>query len=1436
MASVQITSENLEPRLERWADRLKNLTTASLTSVADYPKPAESRVVEAVHSITLPESTRISLLQLAITDGSNHASPFTILLAAFAILAFRITGDEDISLATSAETKEPYVLRLPLTGQTTFISVLEAVQKAEQVGAADAVPFSALLSYLQKKSKSKTAPSLFRLSLYHAPDAPSKQFLASNELNTDLNIYVELKPLSQTTSLRSSALIPDITLSAHYNQLVFSKARISMMIDQLLQIVKIGAANPAVGVGAISLITPTQKDILPDPKKNLNWSTFRGAIHDIFAANAKKHPDRPCVVETPDFTDSDSVERVFTYQQIDEASNILAHHLIKSGIKLGDVVMVYAYRGVDLVVAVFGVLKAGGTFSVIDPQYPPNRQNIYLSVAKPKALVVIEKAGTLSSTVLKYIEDELSLVTRVPALAIQADGTLLGGKDAEGSDILAPQAELKAQNPGVVVGPDSNPTLSFTSGSEGIPKGVRGRHFSLTYYFPWMAETFGLSENDRFTMLSGIAHDPIQRDMFTPLFLGARLYVPTMNDIGTPGRLAEWMAENQCTVTHLTPAMGQLLSAQATAEIPSLHHAFFVGDILTKRDCLRLQTLARNVNVVNMYGTTETQRAVSYLEIPSLAKDSTFSQSQKDVIAAGKGMLDVQLLVVNRHDRTQICGVGEIGELYVRAAGLAEGYLQLPELTGQKFVKNWFVPEDQWKESESGGNEPWRAFYMGPRDRLYRSGDLGRYTPNGDVECSGRADDQVKIRGFRIELGEIDTHLSQHPLVRENVTLVKRDKDEEPTLVSYIVPLQNDELDAMESADETAVDGYEDVDNDIIRRLRRYRKLIQDIKKYLATKLPSYAVPTVVVPMARMPLNPNGKVDKPALPFPDTAVFAAATSGRRRRLTSTAGEPMDAYDAQWSPTARALRDIWKSLLPMATEKIQLNDGFFDLGGHSILATRMIFEVRNRFAAEIPLGLVFKQPTLGGLATEVERISQSVEIGLQTAPDSITTADQESEYAKDAKELVSKLPAKFDAAPAIDESKECNVFLTGCTGFLGAFLLRELLNRESPKVKVYAHVRAETLEKGFDRIKASCEAYDTWSDSWADRIVPVVGDLGKDKLGMDEATWNKVASEADFVIHNGAQVHWVYPYTTLRAPNVFGTLAAINLCATGKPKSFAFVSSTSVLDTDHYVALSDTILEAGGAGVPETDDLEGSAKGLGNGYGQSKWVGEYVTREAGKRGLTGTIVRPGYITGDTVTGVTNTDDFLVRMIKGCIQLGQTPDIHNTVNMVPVDHVARVVVASAFYPPATPLAVAQVTSHPRLRFNEFLSTLSAYGYGVNRVDYIPWRIALERHVTEISKDNALYPLLHFVCDNLPQSTKAPELDDANAKKSLERYEKAWMEGSGVDEGLMGTYLAYLVQIGFLEKPDGKEGKALPSVNVGERSLKRMREIGGRGAIVA
>ncbi len=303
------------------------------------------------------------------------------------------------------------------------------------------------------------------------------------------------------------------------------------------------------------------------------------------------------------------------------------------------------------------------------------------------------------------------------------------------------------------------------------------------------------------------------------------------------------MADTEVTVTHLTPAMGQLLSAQATRQIPSLRNAFFVGDVLTKRDCLRLQSLASNVRIINMYGTTETQRAVSYFLIPSVSEDQTFLATQKDIMPAGEGMIDVQLLVVNRNDKNVPCAVGEVGEIYVRSGGLAEGYLD-PEATKEKFVENWFsanapAREDTILHPADGAPGPGALYWRGIRDRMYRSGDLGRYLPNGIVECTGRADDQVKIRGFRIELGEIDTHLSQHPLIRENVTLVRRDKDEEKILVSYFVPVGGPDLQAYASDI-----GEGEDDKNVVGGMRKYRRLIKEIREYLKKKLPSYSIPT----------------------------------------------------------------------------------------------------------------------------------------------------------------------------------------------------------------------------------------------------------------------------------------------------------------------------------------------------------------------------------------------------------------------------------------------------------------------------------------------------------------------------------------------------------------------------------------------------------------
>lgn len=1440
-----------QEHLAYWSQQLRSLPRLALP--LDYPRPASTRVVHAIKSAQLSPPACRALERLALfeedapsgsmdeEEDAYDMRPRTchLLLAVLVVLIHRYTGDTDVVVASShPDTGDALLLRIKIEPGDAFWQVAQRIVSVENEAIRHAVPFDDLERQLEADRLAVEGPSpegvthtLFRVRFFDDTNSKVAHFLQRTNQTTDLSMFVtppnvsvdaafgpaasESGAASMQSVFRGSTH-PPVSVHISYNALLFSAARIACILAQYEQVITAAARDPMVPVGRVAICAPGEAHVLPDPSSDLDWCGYRGSITSVFERNAAAFPERRCLVESMLPSDANELPapashvRSVTYGVLDRASNVVAHRLLQAGLVRGDVVTVYAHRGVDLVVAVLGTLKAGGTFSVIDPSYPPSRQNVYLQVARPRALVVLAKAGVLQPSVRTCIEEELDLRIEIPALELRLDGSLVGGVVAEGaSDVLEPAQALAGTPTDVVLGPDSVATLSFTSGSTGVPKGVQGRHYSLTHFFPWMGERFNLGAKDRFTMLSGIAHDPIQRDMFTPLFFGAELHIPTAEDIGTPGRLAAWMAASGATVTHLTPAMGQLLSAQATTPIPSLRNAFFVGDILTKRDCTRLQALADNVRIINMYGTTETQRAVSYFAIPPKSEEPAFLQMQKDTMPAGRGMIDVQLLVVNRNAREMTCAVGEVGEIYVRSGGLSEGYLGPPEVTAEKFVYNWLAKLDI---ADTLAGTPEGAYWKGPRDRMYRTGDLGRYLPDGTVECTGRADDQIKIRGFRIELGEIDTHLSRHPRVRENVTLVRRDKDEEKVLVAYFVPSEE----AAEAAPTSGADDLpEGPSREVLSRIRQHRELIKNIRDYLKRKLPTYSVPTLFVPLAKMPLNPNGKIDKPALPFPDTVLA--------QRLAQASGASQSARSR--SSTEAKIAELWAQLLPSdGSEHVPLDESFFDLGGHSILATRLVFLLRQAFAVHVPLGLVFDAPTVAQLAQAIDALrSGDLVLESTSAPvSSAATPAAEVDYSRDAEQLISALPSTLPAA--VGEAR--TVFLTGATGFLGAFVLADLLERRGVH-KVFVHTRASNASAAAQRVRDALASRGLWRDAWASGAVEaVVGDLAAPRLGLSDSDWDRVAREVDVIVHNGALVHWVYPYSKLRAANVLSTVAAIELAAAHKSKALAFVSSTSALDTEHYVHLGDALQSscAGVRGVPETDALDGSARGLTSGYGQSKWVAERVLMAAAARGLTTVIVRPGYVVGDSRTAVTNTDDFLFRLVKGCAQLGFVPDMDNTINMVPVDHVARVTSLAALrgaHVPAgaTHATVFHVTSHPTIRYNQFLGALATYGWPVERTEYVEWRTALENHVLHATSGqpsdaeaNALFPLLHFVLADLPTSTKSAELDDAHTTTLLRDAHELDVV-RGVDVSLVGLYLAWLVDVGFLAPPTRRGTPLLP-----------------------
>lgn len=763
----------------------------------------------------------------------------------------------------------------------------------------------------------------------------------------------------------------------------------------------------------------------------------------------------------------------------------------------------------------------------------------------------------------------------------------------------------------------------------------------------------------------------------------------------------------------------------------------------------------------------------------------------------------------------------------------------------QKFLSNWFVDNQTWVEADQriAKDEPWRRYYKGPRDRMYRTGDLGRYLESGDVECVGRADDQVKIRGFRIELNDIDSNLSQNPLIRDCKTLVRRDRNEEPTLVSYIVPENREWLRWLEDR------GSADVEDDGVEMgsvtvfLKKYRRMQTEVRDHLKTRLPTYAVPTIYIVLNKLPLNPNGKVDKPNLPFPDVAELVEDASEEELKSWESLTE-----------TEQTVAQLWADVIPGLNPKsVRREVGFFDLGGHSLLAQQFLLTIRKSLGTDVPIMTLYEHPSLAGFSAQVDKLRNN-----DTTP--VGPEAGEAAYAKSLDELLGHLPKKYQSADgdALGSAEQVTVFLTGATGFLGSYLVRDVLERTARNVKLVAHVRGvKDSEAALARLQRSLQSYGLWKDEWVGRLTAIVGDLSKPQLGIDDATWKTLAQEVDVVIHNGATVHWVKRYQDMMAANVLSTVDAMRLCNEGKPKVFSFVSSTSVLDTDHYIHLSDQQTSTGQGAIMEADDMEGSRSGLGTGYGQTKWVSEQLVREAGRRGLVGSVVRPGYILGDSETGVCNVDDFLIRMLKGCIQLSSRPHIINTVNAVPVNHVARVVVASALNPlpssqdirgSSNNVHVVHVTAHPRLRMSEYLSILEYYGFATPEVSYDTWKADLERFVSAgaLEKDqeqHALMPLYHFCMNDLPANTRAPEMDDRHAVAILKADADRW---TGVDESTgqsvgredVGRYLAYLAEIKFVAGPpaaEGRRGRQLPTLRPDVLAALAVGGTGGRGAAV-
>ena len=714
----------------------------------------------------------------------------------------------------------------------------------------------------------------------------------------------------------------------------------------------------------------------------------------------------------------------------------------------------------------------------------------------------------------------------------------------------------------------------------------------------------------------------------------------------------------------------------------------------------------------------------------------TAADAQAGVIPIGTPIANTTAFVLDRALHPVPATVP--GELCLGGDGVTLGYHGRPDLTGERYVRAPF-----W-----------------PGHRLYRTGDVVRARPDGTLEYLGRSDSQVKLRGYRIELGEIEAVLESCPGVARAVAVISGEPSDEPdgkAIVAYLQPAA-----AAQGADEDAA-GIEPA----------------RVREFLRERLPEYMIPARFLIVTEFRMTPNGKIDRKNLPEPaDPGDGGGQTPG-----SPGPGRDRPAgYVAPRTPTEQVLAAVWADLLHLP--EIGVDDSFFEIGGHSLLATKLVFRVRETFGVDLPLVAFFDgKPTIERLADIVDRLSSGA--GLPEAASDLDLAAE------------AVLPDDIRPAPGghvHSVRHPAHPLLTGATGFVGAFLLAELLS--TTQASVFCLVRAPSGRDGLDRIEAAMTDYGIWDPPYAERIIPVNGSLSQDRLGLGRPQWDHLAATVDVIYHCGADVNFVKPYRALRPANVTGTADILRLACDGSVKPVHFVSTTYVFDRFSYPA-----------GTEFTEGMQ-PVHNLANtfGYTQSKWVSEQMVLQAGQRGLPVWIYRVGRVAGHSASGACQTYDFVWQAIRVGIEMGVAPVMDMSLDITPVDYVATSIVHLSRQP-ALSGQVFHVVSKAPLPEPDLVGWLDGYGYHSEHVSFAEWRQRVIERAARLD-DDAAGALAPFLSGALPlERIPAARFDDQNVTRGL--------DGSAItcppiDDGLLRTYIDYFTGIDYLPAPPGPAGQ--------------------------
>jgi amino acid adenylation domain-containing protein/non-ribosomal peptide synthase protein (TIGR01720 family) len=849
-----------------WHDRLAGITPLDLPT--DRPRPAERNWAGDEVGFPIPADLAAGVRALASASGTTA---FTVLLAAFQVLLARYTGRTDIPVGTMVAGREraelqdligyginSLVLRAQWTGDISFTALVHQV-RGDVAGALEhqRVPFARLVDALEPARDMSRTP-LFQVAFT----------LSAAQGATFALPGLEVSPVSGGSAVSRFDLTllidehPEGTLGGRleYATALFDRATAERIARHFTSLLTVLVADPDAGVADVSFLDAAETAIATAPARGLE--PVHPRIHDLLARQIARRPDAPAII---------AGDTRMTFAELDAAANRIAHELIAMGVRPGSLVGVCLHRNEHLVPTLLGVMRTGAAYLPLDPVQPAER--IAFIVQDSGARVIVTCADLRDS--------------------VAAAGGQVLAVDTDADRIAA----RPATDPGVPGTSGDAIYLIYTSGSTGRPKGVLLSHQSVARLFATTAEQFGFGPDDVWVMLHSYAFDMSVWEIWGALVHGGTLVVADESVGRDPDVVLDLLAEQQITVLNQTPSafralVGRLADGDPRLDRLVLRTVVFGGEKLEMSELSgwvdRFGT--EHPRLVNMYGITETTVHTTYHRISGddLSRPG-------NPIGVALGDLRVHLL----DPRGNLVPVGVPGEIHVGGAGVALGYLGRPDLTADRFLP-----------------DPWSTE---PGARMYRSGDLARWTADGELEFLGRADDQVQLRGYRVEPGEIARTIVEHPSVRDCVVVLREDRVGDPQLVAYVLP--HAELVAPTPT---------------------------ELQVLLATSLPAYMIPSAFVTMERFPLTGNGKLDKRALPAPGRAELSADTS----------------YVAPSTPIEVAFAEVWRSLL--LVDQVGVHDNFFSLGGHSIRAVAMVGQLRNA-GYDLSVRDVFEHRTIAALA-------------------------------------------------------------------------------------------------------------------------------------------------------------------------------------------------------------------------------------------------------------------------------------------------------------------------------------------------------------------------------------------------------------------------------------------------------------------------------------